>query len=221
MRIVEQTCVINRGSNQRLPQLLRDLYEELLTWHESLRSKQRYSEQLLLLRVVYLFLYLLLTQVYFDSFLYLSFHRNCWLFEWSLLFCELGLIFCIFVDLDHYTTGLVCDWRRCDRSTVWRNADLPSTVSLLLCGHTRDIAPPTCRRFPTDLSFKETSILPLRKLFIQHLVYIYENFNSLFNFTSHCLNTRYSRNVGISKIKLLKLLQLQTPFIYQISFTET
>lgn len=90
--------------------------------------------------------------------------------------------FLYFVDLDHYTTGLVCDWRQYDRNTVWRNADLPSTVSRLLCGFTRDIAP-TCRRFPTDLSFKETSILPLRKLFIQHLlVHIYKT--SMFNYFS-------------------------------------
>jgi len=59
-----------------------------------------------------------------------------------------------------------------------------------------------CKRYPTDLLFKETQILPVHKLYIKDLfVYIFKHFGSIFSPISHSHNTRYASKTGINAIQ--------------------
>jgi hypothetical protein len=52
------------------------------------------------------------------------------------------------------------------------------------------------RRYPSDILNRDLSILTIRQLFIKSvLIYIFTNFNSIFNLISHIHHTRYSSRV--------------------------
>lgn len=76
------------------------------------------------------------------------------------------------------------------------------------------------KRCPTDTLFKETSLFPVRKLFIKSLLsYIFSHYNFMFHNVPHLHNTRYSHNVGINSDKLVKSTSITNPsYIAQVLF---
>lgn len=70
-----------------------------------------------------------------------------------------------------------------------------------------------CRRYNTVALFLDTGIFSIRHLYVKNLLlHIFKNYHSILIPVSHTYNTRYSQQVGISSITLIKSHLLTNPY---------
>jgi len=67
--------------------------------------------------------------------------------------------------------------------------------------------------YPSEALYEETGIFTIRQLFVKNiLIHIYKNSDTIFTKISHVHNTRYSQNVGVVPLKLVKSYSTTNPY---------